>query len=1065
MKFFRLIVNNKVTVYILVLIIVIMGTYSYISLPRESSPDVKIPYIFIATVYPGVSPQDIENLVTQEIEKEVKGISGVKEITSVSRESLSSISVEFTTDIEIDEALQKVRDKVSTAKSNMPQDIKEPVITEINFSELPILYVNLTGNIGAAELKLVGDKIEDKFEQIPGVLSSDVVGGIEREVKIDVNADRLKYYNLSFNDITNTVSAENLNIPGGNVDVGKTSFLVRTPGEYKDPEKIRDLVIKTNDEKPVYIRDVAEVTYGYKDRQTYARTDGQESVTLVLKKRVGANIIDIIDKAKEILEKDKSLIPPGVSVTMTGDHSKFIKTTLHELENGIITGVILVCLILFFFMGLKNAILVATSIPLSFLISFTVLSMMGITLNMIVLFTLILVLGIIVDDAIVVIENIYRLQEKENYSPHDASIEAPREVVFPVTIATLTIIASFFPLLFFPGIVGSFMKYMPITLIVCLFSSLFVAMIISPIQAAVFINYKKEKLKSQKKKFRPIARFLEHFDEKFFGTSLKLYEKAVRNSLRYRKTTIVLVFGMLILTFVLYGAFNNGVEFFPDVEPNSVNINITTPIGTNIEETNNLAKNIEKHIPKDENIESIIVNVGSSNNPLDFSGEGIPNKSVITINFIDKLDRNISSFESLEKIRQEISNIAGGTIEVEKEEHGPPVGKPVNIEISGDDFVKLGELSEQVKREIQDIPGLTDLKDNFDRTKPEIQILVDREKAALFGLNTAMIGSTVRTAINGTEASKFRVGEDEYDVTVRLGKQQRNEIETLENLYITNREGKKIPLSSVAQVKFSGSVGAISRKDMKRVVTVSANAEGRLGNDVLKDVMVKLDNFKLPEGYNIDYTGEQEMQQESSSFLAKALVVSLLLIFFLMVIEFNSVRVPVLIMISIILSLIGVLLGLMFTNTPFGIIMTGIGVIALGGIVVRNAIVMLDFAYELRKRGLDRDESLVQAGLIRMRPIFLTAAATILGITPLASGVDFDWRTFSWVIGGENTAFWRPMGVAIIFGLMVSTFLTLVITPTLYAVSDDLFQKFKFWEEKHKKYKVEPEVEPVKESE
>ncbi len=1059
MKFFRLIVNNKVTVYILVLMIVIMGIYSYVTLPKESSPDVKIPYIFIATVYPGVSPQDIENLVTQEIEKEVKGISGVKEITSVSRESLSSIAVEFTTDVEIDDALQKVRDKVATAKTNMPQDIKEPVIMEINFSELPILYVNLTGNIGAAELKITGDRIKDKFEQIPGVLSSEVVGGIEREVKVDVNADRLKYYNLSFNDVINSVSAENLNIPGGNVDVGKTSFLVRTPGEYKEPEKIRDIVIKSNDEKPVYIRDVSEVTYGYKDRQTYARTDGQESVTLVLKKRAGANIIDIIDKAKEILEKESSLIPPGVSFTMTGDHSKFIKNTLHELENGIITGVILVCLILFFFMGLKNAILVATSIPLSFMISFIVLNMMGITLNMIVLFTLILVLGIIVDDAIVVIENIYRLQEKEQYTPHDAAIEGPREVLFPVTIATLTIISSFFPLLFFPGIVGSFMKYLPITLIVCLLSSLFVAMIISPVQAAVFINFYKEREKSRKKKFRPIARFLEHFDEKFFGTSLKLYEKAVRKSLKYRKTSLTLVFGILIAVFLLYGAFNNGIEFFPDVEPNTVNINITTPVGTNIEETNNLAKTIEKKLPKEENIETIVVNVGSSNNPLDFSGEGIPNKSVIAINFYDKVDRKVSSFETLEKIRETISEIPGGTIEVEKEEMGPPVGKPINIEISGDDFAKLGEISENVKREIQNIPGLTDLKDNFDRTKPEIQILVDREKAALFGLNTAMIGATVRTAINGTTASKYRIGEDEYDITVRLGKQQRNEIQTLENLYITNNEGKKIPLSSVAEVKFSGSIGAINRKDMKRVVTVTANAEGRLGNDVLKDVMVKLENFKLPDGYNIDYTGEQEMQKESGDFLSKALIISLLLIFFLMVIEFNSVRVPVLIMISILLSLIGVLLGLIFTRTPFGIIMTGIGVIALGGIVVRNAIVMLDFAYELRKRGLDREESLVQAGLIRMRPIFLTAAATILGITPLASGVDFDWRTFSFIIGGENSAFWRPMGVAIIFGLMASTFLTLVITPTLYIVSDDLFQKFQFWKKKHQKYQTEPPAE------
>ena len=1042
MKFFKLIVGNKVTVYILVLIIVLVGSFSYISLPRESSPDVKIPYVFVSTVYPGVSPQDIENLVTQEIEKEIKGITGVKKITSVSRESFSSISFEFFTNIVIDDALQKVRDKVSTAKTKMPQDIKEPVITEINFSEFPILYVNLTGNIGLAKLKEVADKFKDKFEEIPGVLSSEVVGGIDREVKIDVNADRLKYYNLSFNDVINTVSADNMNIPGGKVDVGKSSFLVRTPGEYKDPEMMRDLVVKTFNNNPVFIKDVADVTYGFKDRQTFARTDNKESVTLVVKKRSGANIIDIVDKTKQILIDNKSLIPAGVSYTLTGDQSKYIKDTLHELENGIITGIILVCLILFFFMGLKNAILVATSIPLSFLISFIVLNMMGITLNMIVLFTLILVLGIIVDDAIVVIENIYRLQEKLDYNPHDAAMEGPKEVLFPVTIATLTIIASFFPLLFFPGIVGDFMKYLPITLIVCLLSSLFVAMVISPVQASVFINYKKEKEKSKRKKFRPVAKFLEYFDAKFFGTSLKFYERAVRKSMKFRKTSIAIIFTILIFVFMLYGALNKGVEFFPNVDPRSSNINITTPVGTNIEETNRLTQKIESKIPKDDNIESIVVNVGSSNNPLDFTGEGIPNKSVVTINFIDKTKRQISSFETVEDIRKAISDIPGGVIEVAKSTMGPPVGPPVNIEISGDDFVQLGHIADQVKREIKDIPGLTDLADNYDETKPEIQVIVDREKAALYGLSTASIGMTVRTAINGNTASKYRVGEDEYDVTVRLNKAERNDIETIQNLFFTNKDGKEIPISSVAKVIFSGSVGAINRKDLKRVVTISANAEGRLGNEVLKDVQAKLANFKMPDGYVIKYTGEQEDQAESSAFLGKAFVISLLLIFFLMVIEFNSVRVPILIMISILLSMIGVLMGLIITGTPFGIIMSGIGVIALGGIVVRNAIVMLDFAKVLEKeRGFERDEALIQAGLIRMRPIFLTAAATILGIVPLATGIDFDWRTFSWILGGENTAFWRPMGIAIIFGLMVSTFLTLVITPTLYSFSDDLSKK------------------------
>jgi CzcA family heavy metal efflux pump len=1023
------------------LIIVLAGGYSYFSMPRESSPSIKIPYVFIATVYPGVSPQDIENLVTQEIEKEVKGISGVKKVTSVSRESFSSISVEFNTDVVIDDALQKIRDKVSTAKTKMPTDIKEPVITEINFSELPMMYVNLSGNIGLAKLKKAGTNIQDKIEQIPGVLSAEVIGGIEREVKIDADANRLKYYNLSFNDLINAVSAENLNIPGGAVDVGKSSFLIRVPGEYKNPELMSNIIVKKEGDFAIYIKDVAEVTYGFKERQTYARLNGVESISIPVKKRSGSNIIEISDKVNALLKENKDLVPEGTYYTITGDASDNIKTTVHELENGIITGVVLVCIILFFFMGLKNSILVATSIPLSFMISFIVLSMMGITLNMIVLFTLILVLGIIVDDAIVVVENIYRLQEKEGYSAHDAAIEGPREVVFPVTIATLTIISSFLPLLFFPGIIGDFMKYMPITLIVCLFSSLFVAMVISPVQASVFIHFTKDKERSQKKKFRPVGKFLEHFDEVMFGGALKLYEKALRKAMTHRKTVIAGTFVLLFVVFFLYSKFNFGVEFFPDTDPRQALVNLKTPVGTNIAETNKITKEIEKKIPPLKDVKYIVTNVGSSNDPLDFSGEGIPTKSVITINFIDKIDREQSSFESLDAIRRAVENTPGGELQIEKQRNGPPTGPPINIEISGDDFLKLGNISEQVKREIKDIPGLKDLKSNFDAARPEIKITVDREKAALYGLNTAMIGATVRTAVNGTTASKIREGKDEYDVTVRLSKEQRNEIGTIDNLYVSNKDGIKIPISSIGKVEFSGGIGAINRKDLKRVVTISANAEGRLGNDVLKDVQAKLKELKMPEGYSMNYTGEQEDQKETSAFLGKALVIALLLIFFLMVIEFNSIRVPLIIMLSVVLSLIGVLSGLMITGTPFGIMMTGIGVIALAGIVVRNAIVLLDFQKELVKRGLDRDEALVQAGLIRMRPIFLTAAATILGIVPLASGIDFDWRTLSLVIGGENSAFWRPMGVAIIFGLMISTFLTLVITPSIYSFTDDLAKK------------------------
>lgn len=1058
MKFFRLFVNNKVVIYIFTFIIVLAGISAYVALPRESSPSIEIPYVFISTVYVGVSPEEMEKLVTMEIEKQVKAIADIKEITSVSRESFSSVTVEFNPDVKIDDALQKVRDKISIAKSNMPKDIEEPVVTEVNFSELPMLYINIAGNYGLAKLKQIADNIGDKIEGIPGVLSAEVVGGLDREVKINANAQRLKYYGVSLNDLTATISTENLNVPGGSVDIGNLNYLIRVPGEVEDPKVFGDLIVKSDPNgNPIYIRDVAQVVYSYKDRTTYARENGIEAVTIIIKKQSGENLIRIADDIKTLVKEEEKSLPAGVSVSLTGDESKQVKNTVHELENGVITGTILVVAVLFLFLGFRIASLTATSIPLSFLISFIVLNAMGVTLNIVVLFTLILVLGIIVDDAVVVMENIYRLQEKEDYTPHDAALEGPREVAFPVTIATLTIIASFFPLLFFPGIVGEFMRYMPITLIVCLFSSLFVAMVISPVQAAVFINVKKQKERESKKKFRPVGRFIEHFDEKFFNTTIRWYEATLRRALKHRFFTIGGTVALLIVSFIVYGMFNNGVEFFPKIEPQQTNINITMPSGTNIEKTNEFTKAIEQKIKPYDDIEYYVSNVGSSTNPMDFGGS-TSNKSTVTVNFYDKLDRKRSSFEAVEDIRTALDGISGGSIDIQSQTGGPPTGPPVNIEISGDDFIKLGQVADQIKERIKGINGLTDLKDDYNESRPEIKVTIDREKAALYKLSTATIASTIRTAINGTEASKFRVGEDEYEITVRLDKSERDNVTSIENLFIANKDGINIPVTSVAKIEFSGGLEAISRKDSKRVVTVSANAEGRLGNDVLNDVIANLKEYQIPEGYLINYTGESEDQAEASSFLGQAFLTSLLLIFMFMVMEFNSVRTPLIIMFSVLLSLIGVFFGLLVTSTPFGIMMTGIGVISLGGIVVRNAIVLLDFQKELVKRGLSRDEALISAGVIRLRPVFLTAACTILGLVPLTTGVDFDWRSLSWVIGGENTAFWRPMGVAIIFGLAVSTFLTLVVIPSIFSWVDDVMMKFK----KKKDTEVKAEEAPAK---
>jgi len=1040
----KLAVDNKVTIYILIAIIIIFGAYSYVTLPKESSPSISIPYVFVSTVYFGVAPQDIENLITKEVENEVKGIKDVKQIISISRESFSSVTIEFNTGVEIEDALQKVRDKVSVAKTKMPADIEEPVVSEINISELPMLYINLSGNFGLVKLKDIGDKLADKIEQIPGVLSIDVTGGLEREVKVNVNADKMKHYNISFDDINNAIRGENIDIPGGNIDFGNSNYLVRIPGEFKNPDLINDVVIKAKFGKPIYVRDVAEVVYGYKERTSFARENGIETVTLVIRKRSGENIIDIADKVKELVANEKTNLPPGLNISFTGDDSKFIRTTVHELENGVITGFMLVTFVLLAAMGLRNALFVATSIPMSFLITFSILSIAGITLNMIVLFSLILVLGIVVDDAIVVTENIFRLQQKEDYKPYDAAIEGPREVQAPVIVATFTIISSFFPILFYPGIVGEFMSYLPITLIIALFSSLFVALVLNPVFASQFVNYKKDREKAAKSQFKKInlfTRFHHWFDVEFEKLT-NHYEKILRIALKWKFTTIGSVFGLLAAVIILFIFFNNGVEFFPTMEPQQAFIQITLPIGTSVEKTNDVTKILEKQLPPFKDLEYYVANVGSQIGVFEAGGNQT-NKSTITLNFYDKEDRRENSLKTVEDIRKSITGLTTAEIRLEKQEAGPPTGSPISIEIAGDDFVMLGSLADQIKREIKDIPNITDIKDDFEEARPEIKIIIDREKAALYKLNTSLIASTIRTAINGTTASKYREGEDEFDITVRLDSAQRNDIAKIQNLYVADRDGFLVPLTSVAEIDFSGGFGAIKRKDLKRVVTITANAEGRLPNDVLNDVRVKLENFKLPEGYLISYTGQQEEQEESQKFLMQAFLISLLMIFFFIVLEFNSLKTPIVIMFSVVLSLIGVLIGLLVTFTPFSIVMTGIGVISLGGIVVRNAIVLLDFEKVLEKRGLSRFEAIVQSGVIRLRPVVLTAVTTILGLVPLTTGVDFDWRSLSWIIGGQNTAFWRPMGVAIIFGLTIATFLTLVVVPVIFHAISELQDKFK----------------------
>ena len=1059
MKIWSLAVDNKAAVYILMVLILVFGWTSYQGLPREAAPDVKIPLIIVSVPYIGVSPLDIEGLITQPLERELKGLKDLKQITSVSKEGLSTIRVEFNTGIDIDEGLRRVRDKVNSARSDLPSDILEPIITEINISEFPIMYVNIGGNVGLARLKKIADNMQDQIEAIPGVIGADISGGLTPEVQVNADVYRMNSYQISFDDIANAIRAENLSIPGGTIDTKEKNLTIRIPGEFKDVRRLEDIIVKMQNGRAIYLRDVAKVDYSFEDRKTYARLNGSEVVSLAVRKRAGENLLRITDEVKKIVAETRAQLPKGISIDISNDQSKFVSRMVKELESSIMTGMLLVVLSLFMFFGFKNSLLISTAIPLSMFIGFVTLSALGITLNMVVLFSLVMVLGILVDDAIVVIENTYRHQQEYGQTPAQAAKAAAGEVFVPVLTSTITTLSAFLPLAFWPGIVGDFMKFFPFTLIITLTASLFVAYVISPVQAAQWINYRREIRKAKEnlehphwyKRYNPFTILYHKVDEVAFPWLQNEYVKTLKWTLERKWLTLGGMFGILFVIIVLFGLFNKGVEFFPNTQPSQATLSIEAPAGTSLDVTNGISQILEDRlgrIPGKKDVEFVATSIGTSDDVFDFGGQGTSNKGRIAINFYEKKLREQSTFQTLEEIRKTTEGIAGADLRVAKQQMGPPVGKPVNIEISGEDYEQLAALSKIIRDKIKDVPGLVDLKDDYNTGRPEIEIDVDREKAGLFYTSTGQIASTVRTAIAGLDASKYRVGEDQYNIRVRLKEDQRTSPADLENLRITfmNRRGQllSIPLTSVATLRRTTAVSDIRRKDQKRVITVSGDVEGRVESEVINDVNKRLAAIEMPQGYSVKLTGSQEEQQKAASFLGNAFIITLLLVFLIMVIEFNSIKVPFVILVSVILSLIGVMFGLIVTGTPASVIMTGVGVVALAGIVVRNGIVLLDFVKQRYDQGgVTLEDALLEAGRIRLRPVLLTAAATVLALIPMATGVDFDWSEFHFVFGAESAEFWRPLAVTIIFGLTISTFLTLVVVPTVYSLLDEWTEKLK----------------------
>jgi len=1014
--------KRQATVLALLVIIVIAGVYCYATLPRESFPDITIPYVFVTTTYEGVAPEDMEQLITIPIERKLKGIDNVEEIRSTSAEGMSTVAIKFLPKVDLDDAVQKVRDKVDQAKNDLPTDLADdPVIQEVNFSDMPVIRVVLSGPFSLRRLQNLAEDLQDQIESITGILEARITGGLEREIHVEFDMDRVGAYNVPFSSIVNSVTRGNVNMPGGSMDIGEGKYLVRVPEDFKHPSDIFSIVAFVRDGKPVYLRDVATINDSFKDPLTRSRINQEKSVTIAVSKRSGENIVRVTDEVKRIVADMRPQLPQTLKIDLTADVSKDVRLMVADLENNIISGLILVLCVILIFIGGQSAIFVALAIPYSMFITFALLTGFDVTLNMVVLFSLILALGMLVDNGIVIVENIYRHMQ-QGKTRQDAARVGADQVAWPVITSTLTTLGAFSPMMFWPGIMGEFMGYLPMTLIMALSASLFVALIINPVLSARYQKVKPVKSKGNPHPKEPIIK--------------RFYLFLLKWCLRHRWVVVLSSFVMLVAAVTVFSMFGKGTEFFPETEPKRAYVNIKAPEGTNLDTSDKLVAQVEKIVSEYEDIRYVISNIGSmGGDPFSQGGTGT-HISRVVLDFKDFHDRSQPSSEIVNEVRQRIlQTIKGAEVQVEKEEEGPPTGPPINIEISGEDIFTLGELAAAVRKEIRDIPGLVDLKDNFVKGKPEIRVRVDKEKAALMGLDTYTIAYTVKAAINGVKAGVYREGKDEYDIIARLPKRDRRSIENLKRITVSGPRGEPIPLTSLAEISLGSGIGAIMRLDQKRVVTISGDVSGRLANDVIKDIDARLQkNITWPRGYVYRFSGEQEEQAKAQAFLSKAFFACIAIILLILMTQFDSFITPFIIITSVILSLIGVFIGLLVTGTAFGIIMTGIGVISLAGVVVNNAIVLIDYYNQLLAKGLESFDALIRAGSVRFRPVLLTAITTILGLLPMATGVSFDFRKMALDIGGESSQWWGPMAVAVIFGLGFATLLTLIVVPVLCSI-------------------------------
>lgn len=1106
-------VDNKVSIYVATVVICLLGITTYLSLPKENFPEVVFPQIYVATPYPGASPTDIENLISKQIEKQVKSIAGVKKITSNSVQDFSNVIIEFEADENVDEAKREVKDAVDRAKPDLPNNLPDdPQVIDIDISEVPIMFVNLSGDYDLQTLKKYAEDLQDRFETLKEIRRVDIVGALDREIQINVDLYKASLAGVSLDDIAQAIGGENVLLPGGQLSVDGMKRSLSVNGEYTNAEEIANTVVGSIRGGKLYLSDIAQVIDTNKEQESFARLDKKNVITLNIIKRGGENLINASDNIRSIVaEYENGVLPPGLKVTITADQSENTRVTLHDLINTIIIGFILVTIILMFFMGVTNAIFVGLSVPISSFIAFMVFPGIGFTLNMMTLFSFLLALGIVVDDAIVVIENTHRVFDNGKVPIRKAAKIAAGEVFLPVFTGTMVVLSPFIPLAFWPGVIGKFMMYLPITLIVALLASLVVAYIINPVFAADFMTPHDHDHDDNKTKvtkgfkittvvFASVAlmsyivgafglgnfavlmyllyafyhfyliKIISVFQTSTWPKVQESYKRLITWCL-YRYRPIWIMVGVVVLFFfsIVFTAIRKPpVVFFPGGDPNFIYTYIRMPIGTDQRVTDSITRVVENKvinvIGKDNPmVESVIANVaiGASENPFDVGGQASPHLGKVSVAFVKFAERNGQSTKVyLDKIREAVRGVKGAEISVDQEKHGPPTGKPVNIEVAADNFDLLVKTANDVKRYLtsQQVPGIEELKSDFQSDKPEIVISIDREKANREGISTAQIGRALGTAVYGFEISKFRDENDDYPIELRIMKDQRNDINTLMNLPVTYRDMamggavRQVPLSAIAKIEYSNTYAGIKRLDQKRVITLSSNVLGDSNpNAVVADIQSRLSNFQVPDGVTVKMTGEQEDQAETMAFLGSAFGLAGLLMVMILVLQFNSISKPLIIMSEIGFSIIGVLIGFSLFKMEISIIMTGVGIMALAGLVVRNGILLVEFTDMLLAQGVSLYEAIIEAAKTRMTPVLLTTMAATIGLIPLAVGFNIDFvKMFTELnphiyFGGDNVAFWGPLSWTMIFGLIFGTFLTLILVPVMYLLVAKLKERvFRF---------------------